>query len=203
MLFASHGLRRGLKDAAAARLGECYMATMTVLTIEQFDRLPIREGILYELNEGELVTVPERMPRHNCVRDNVAHLAGNFVEERKLGTILTETGYQLSPGTVRIPDVSFVPADRMQGIDLDRGIQGAPALAIEVISPTDLAEELTQKVKQYLAAGAKPVWVVYPKTREVQVFRAGSGSFVRHEAETLEEPDLLPGFSLDLKAVFG
>jgi Uma2 family endonuclease len=185
------------------RLREWHMATKTLLSIEQFDELPTREGILYELNEGELVTVTETMPRHNWVRDNVAHLAGNFVEERKLGRVFMQTGYQLTPETVRIPDVSFVPADRMREIDLDRRIQGAPALAIEVISPTDLAEELTQKVMQYLAAGVEVVWVFYPKTHEVQVFRADGGSFVLHEPEILEEPDLLPGFSLDLRAVFG
>jgi Uma2 family endonuclease len=113
-----------------------------------------------------------------------------------------ETGYQLSPETVRIPDVSLVPAGPMRGIDLDRRIQGAPALAIEVVSPTDLAEELTQKVKQDLATGAKAVWVFYPKTREVQVFRADGGSLVRREHETLEDPDILPGLSVDLKSVF-
>jgi Uma2 family endonuclease len=90
----------------------------------------------------------------------------------------------------------------MRGIDLDRRIQGAPALAIEVVSPTDLAEELTQKVKQDLATGAKAVWVFYPKTREVQVFRADGGSLVRREHETLEDPDILPGLSVDLKSVF-
>jgi Uma2 family endonuclease len=179
------------------------MATKTLLTIEEFDRLPITEGVLYELNEGELVTVTEPMPRHNWVRDNVARLMANFVEERKLGRVFLETGYQLTPETVRIPDISFVPAERMREIDLDKRIQGAPALAIEVVSPTDLAEELTQKVKQYLAAGVKAVWVFYPKSREVQVFRADGGSFVRHEPEALEEPDVLPGFSLDLKAAFG
>jgi len=41
------------------------MATKTLLTIEQFDQLPIREGIIYELNEGEVVTMTEAMPRHN------------------------------------------------------------------------------------------------------------------------------------------
>jgi Uma2 family endonuclease len=179
------------------------VSTKTLLTIEQFDQLPVKEGILYELSEGELVTMTEPMPRHNWVRDNIARLAGNFVEERKLGKVFVETGYQLTPETVRIPDVSFVPADRMREIDLDKRIQGAPALAIEVVSPTDLAEDLTQKVKQYLAAGAKAVWVFYPKTREVQVFRADGESFVRGEHETLEEPDVLPGFSLDLKTVFG
>lgn len=178
------------------------MATNTLLTIEQFDQLPIIEGILYELNEGEVVTMTTPMPRHNLVRDNIARLMGNFVEERKLGRVFVETGYQLSPETVRIPDVSFIPADRMREIDLDKRIQGAPALAIEVVSPTDLAEGLTQKVKQYLAAGAKSVWVFYPKTRDVQVFQSDGGSFVRREHDTLEDHDLLPGFSLDLKSVF-
>ena len=178
------------------------MATKTLLTIEQFDQLPIREGILYELNEGEVVTMTEPMPRHNWVRDKIARLMGNFVEERNLGKVFLETGYQLSPETVRIPDVSFVPSDRMRGIDLDRRMQGAPGLAIEVVSPTDLAEGLTQKVKQYLAAGAKAVWVFCPKTREVQIFRSDGGSFFRRDHETLEDPDILPGFALDLKSVF-
>jgi len=178
------------------------MATKSLLTIEQFDQLPIREGILYELNEGEVVTVTEPMPRHNWVRDNIAAALRDFAHPRRLGRVFVETGYQLTPETVRIPDVSFVPADRMLEIDLDRRIQGAPALAVEVVSPTDLAEELRQKIEQYLATGAKAVWVFYPKTREVQVFRADGGSFVLREPGVLEEPDVLPGFSLDLKTVF-
>ena len=178
------------------------MATKTLLTIEQFDQLPIREGILYELNEGEIVIMTEPMPRHNWVRDNIAAALREFTHPRHLGRVFLETGYQLTSETVRIPDVSFVSADRMREIDLDKRIQGAPALAIEVVSPTDLAEELTQKVKQYLAAGAKAVWVFYPKTREVQIFRADGGSFVRCEHETLGESDILPGLSLDLKSVF-
>jgi Uma2 family endonuclease len=179
------------------------MATETLLTISQFDELPVEEGIRYELNEGGVVTMTEPMPRHNWVRDNVAAALRDFAHPRDLGRIFVETGYQLTPETVRIPDVSFVPADRMREIDLDKRIQGAPALAIEVISPTDLAEEVTQKVEQYLTAGAKAVWVFYPKTREVQAFRADGGSVVRREADVLEEPEVLPGFSLDLKTVFG
>ncbi len=178
------------------------MATKTLLTIEQFDALPVKEGVLYELSEGETITVTEPMPRHNWVRDNIAAALRDFTHPRRLGRVFVETGYQLTPDTVRVPDVSFVPEERMRGIDLDKRIQGAPALAIEVVSPTDLAEELTQKVKQYLAAGSKAVWVFYPKTREVQVYRAGGGFLVRHEPETLEEPGVLPGFSLDLKVVF-
>jgi Uma2 family endonuclease len=178
------------------------MATKALLTIEEFDQLPPHEGIQCELDEGELVTMTEPMPRHNLVRDNIAAALRDFVHPRGLGRVFTETGYQLSPETVRIPDVSLVPADLMRELDLDRRVPGAPALAVEVVSPNDLAEELRRKVEQYLRAGAKAVWVFYPKAREVEVFRTDGASFVRREDETLEEPDLLPGFSLDLRTVF-
>ena len=178
------------------------MGTKTLLTIAQFDQLPEKEGILYELDEGEVVTMTEPMPRHNFMRDNVADALREFVKPRKLGRVAVETGYQLTRETVRIPDVSFVPADRMKTIDLDRRIEGAPALAIEVVSPTDTAQDLRRKVAQYLDSGAKAVWVFYPKSREVQVFRADGTSFVRRDHEPLEEPELLPGFALNLKAVF-
>src|SRR6266567_7554941 len=121
------------------------MATKTLLTIEQFDQLPVKEGILYELSEGELFIVTEPMPRHNFVRDNIADALKEYVKPRRLGRVAVENGYQLTPDTVRIPDVSFILADRMRGIDLDRRIKGAPGLAIEVVSPTDLAEDLKRK----------------------------------------------------------
>ena len=59
------------------------MATKTLLTIEQFDELPNMEGILYELNEGKLVTISEPMPRHNWVRDNVARHQRQNLEQLK------------------------------------------------------------------------------------------------------------------------
>jgi len=178
------------------------MAIETLLTIQQFDQLPVKEGVLYELNKGGLVTMTEPMPRHNWVRDNVAAAIREFAHPQNLGRVFVETGYQLAPDTVRIPDVSFVSAERMRDVDLDKRIRGAPALAIEVVSPTDLVEDLTEKVDQYLASGSKAVWVFYPKTREVQVFHAGGEVLIRRETDTLEQPEVLPGFSLDLKSVF-
>jgi Uma2 family endonuclease len=177
------------------------MAAQTLLTLEQFDHLPVVEGALYELDEGGLVTMPEPMPRHNLARDNIAAFLRDFAHPRKLGRIFLETGYQLSPETVRIPDVSFVPADRMREIDLDRRIQGAPALAVEVVSPTDLAQDLPRKVDQYLDAGAQEVWVA-PGMREVHVFREGGVASVLGAGDTLESPDLMPGFTVKVALLF-
>jgi Uma2 family endonuclease len=178
------------------------MGTQTLLTLEQFDQLPIVEGVRYELDEGELATMTEPMPRHNLTRDRISRILGNFVEQNKLGTVFAETGYQLSPETVRIPDASFVPAERMRTVDLERRIAGAPAIAVEVVSPTDLAQELARKVDQYLDAGVRVVWVVYPYTREVHVFREGGAASVLGPDDILEAPELLPGFAVPVAQLF-
>lgn len=84
----------------------------------------------------------------------------------------------------------------MREINLDRRIQRAPALAVEVVSPADLAQELAHKVDQYLAAGTPTVWVAYPKTSEVHTFHAGGVAAIRRPAVNLEAPGLLAGLSV-------
>jgi Uma2 family endonuclease len=178
------------------------MATQTLLTVEQFDQLPVVEGVLYELDEGMVFTAPERMPRHNLVAGNIANFLWKFAHPRRLGHVWGPTEYQLSAETVRIPDVSFLSSERMREIDLDRRIQGAPALAVEVVSPSDLAQDLARKVDQYLSAGAREVRVVYPSIREVHVFREGGEAFVLGPEDTLESPDFLPGFAVKVALLF-
>jgi Uma2 family endonuclease len=90
----------------------------------------------------------------------------------------------------------------MREIDLDRRIQGAPALAVEVVSPSDLAQDLARKVDQYLSAGAREVWVVYPNIREVHVSREGGEAFVLGPHDTLETPGLLPEFAVKVDLQF-
>jgi Uma2 family endonuclease len=178
------------------------MATRTLLTIEQFDQLPEREDVIYELDEGELITMARPRARHNLVRESAARHIGNFVEDRHLGRVLAETEFALSEDTVRIPDVAFLTSEQMNRINLDQLITGAPTLAIEVVSPNDLAEDLARKIDQYLAAGSKAVWVIYPKAREVHIFRAGGVTVLRGADAVLEDPEILPGFSLPLAALF-
>jgi Uma2 family endonuclease len=178
------------------------MATKTLLTIEQLDQLPERDDVIYELDEGELISMARPQPRHNLVRENLAYHLMGVVRTRKLGSILLETEFHLFDDTVRIPDIAFIAADRMRAIDLDRRIQGSPTLAIEVVSPNDLAENLARKVDQYIKAGAQAVWVVYIRAREVHIFRASGVTVLRGADTVLEDPEILPGFSLPLAALF-
>ncbi len=78
----------------------------------------------------------------------------------------------------------------------------APDLAVEVVSPNDVIEELDEKVEEYLRTGVKLVWVVHPGVKAVQVFRAdGSESWLRAPDE-LSGEDVIPGFRCRVEAFF-
>ncbi|MCP5115150.1 MAG: Uma2 family endonuclease [bacterium] len=181
------------------------MATKTLHTIAEFERLPDEAGVRFELNQGELVRMAFPTPRHNLVVGKIFRLLCDFVDAHSLGTVFpSDTGFVLSrdPDTLRGPDVSFISEPRAAGIDMDRNIDGAPDLAVEVVSGSDSAEDLNKKVKQYFAAGCRTVGVVYPATRDVAVYEAdGSGRNLSGQQE-LTAPDLVPGFAVPVSELF-
>ncbi len=178
------------------------MGTTTKLTFEEFEALPEREGTHYELDEGELLMEASPAVRHNLVRQRIAMELMRFVESSHLGIVLEEMDFRLAPDTVRNPDVAFVTAEHLKKIDLDRSpVDGAPALAVEVISPSNTAQDMAKKTQQYLRAGSRFVWLVYPGLRLVEIHSASGVCHVQ-EPEPLKEDALFPGFSVSLRYVF-
>lgn len=105
-------------------------------------------------------------------------------------------GYKLGGGWVQ-PDVSVTFAFQTDG----QYLQGAPAIAIEVVSPSNTAEVLDIKTDLYFEFDAREVWRVYPKTRHVAVHLAGSDKVVlQHESVTTP---LIPGLVLTVAEILG
>jgi Uma2 family endonuclease len=132
---------------------------------------------------------------------------GTFARERKLGHVYGGTaGYHCFPGRpnhVRVPDGSFVAAGRLPGEQSPPGyIDFAPDLAVEVISPEEIAEELWGKLADYRSVGVRLVWVVSPTTRVVQIRRADGTLAEIDEAGTLSGEDVLPGFTCTVAELF-
>jgi Uma2 family endonuclease len=179
------------------------MATKTLLSIEEYDSLPEKEGVKYELNEGDLITVvASARLMHNRVRDEVGFSMRGFVRQHRLGEATIETDFELSQGVVRIPDIAFIRAERLPGIDPRQRIRGAPDLAVEVVSPTDDPNDLVLKIQQYLNSGARAVWVLYPEARLAYIYKPGERPEIPESDLSLDDPELLPGFSLPLSQVF-
>ncbi|HWX54432.1 MAG TPA: Uma2 family endonuclease [Verrucomicrobiae bacterium] len=156
----------------------------------------------YEATEGEPVPDAPGSLAHTGIRDSIAYRLRQFLETNALGEAMVATKFQLSPDTVRVPDVAFVSAEHIEQVDPDRALAVPPALVIEVVSPNDLAAPLIKKVDQYLLAGASAVWVIYPNVREAHIFRADRSLRIVRNQELLVDEKVLPGFSLPLNTLF-
>jgi Uma2 family endonuclease len=100
-------------------------------------------------------------------------------------------------------DLAFISSDRLAKVsDVEKYLPFAPDLAVEVVSPTNTASEIQLKVDQYLAAGTRLVWVVYPDLRKVSVFQPGGASSPAAYTETLDGGDVLPGLKLAVADLF-
>ena len=155
-----------------------------------------------ELIRGELVMIVPPGGRHGELTNLMAHRLTAFVAEREAGKILAETGFVLSrdPDTVRAPDVAFLRAGREIGVGY---IDGAPELAVEVVSPGDRPGYVREKIAEWLEAGAEAVWVVDPAARTVAVHGRMRAPRVFEETDTLVGGVVLPGLALDLRELFG
>jgi Uma2 family endonuclease len=104
-------------------------------------------------------------------------------------------GYRLTndPDSWLVPDVSITHPDQPG----DEYFEGAPLLAVEVISPSNRAGDTDRKRRLYLQHGGVEVWVVYPVTKSVWVFRAGHAQ----EFTGVMQSEIIPGLRLDLDAL--
>jgi Uma2 family endonuclease len=79
---------------------------------------------------------------------------------------------------------------------------GAPDLAVEVLSPTDRARQVLDKVGEYLEAGVRLVWVIDPERRSAVVYRSLAEVRKLGADEFLEGEDVVPGFRCRLADLF-
>jgi Uma2 family endonuclease len=181
------------------------MATLTTapLTLEDFAQLP-DDGVRHEISEGELITMPPPKSLHTLIALAILEALQAYLKQHGGVRAFPEAGYVLSrePLTVRQPDVSVLSTERIQSTAPDDYFEGAPELAVEVVSASDSAEDLEIKVEQYLQSGAKQVWILYPKTKRLHLFRPGNQLRVLDETQTLEAAELLPGFSVKVADLF-
>ncbi len=159
-----------------------------------------------ELVRGEVREMAPSGFDHGAIINNFQRLLANHVIDEKLGVVVgAETGFRLSrnPDTVRGVDVGFVRADRIPKSGRPTSYwEGAPDLAVEVLSPTDTVEEIEEKVDDYLTAGCPMVLVMNPRRRTLTVHRPGRDPVVLREADTFDADDVVPGFRCPVAAVF-
>ena len=175
----------------------------TGLTYE--DYLKTSDDERWELLNGELVMAPSRDTVHQGVLTHLAALLYTFVQESDLGRVYAApTDVVLSDTNVVQPDLLFVSREREQ-IITHANVQGAPDLAVEIVSPSTDERDRTVKRKLYAEHGVKEYWLVDPDAMTVTVLVLGENAFEEagtyRKGQTLTSPTL-KGFRVDVDDIF-
>lgn len=162
------------------------------------------DGFRYELVRGELRKMSPAGRLHGRYGGYIHISMGGHVMANDLGeTYSSDTGFELAPNHVRMPDASFVRQERIDAMPDEPGyVPGPPDVAVEVISPSDRYTDVEEKVADYLEAGALAVVVVNPRNRTVRVHRSPTGVVSLTESDTLEVDDVIPGWRMPIKDIF-
>jgi Uma2 family endonuclease len=185
-------------------------AEPALLSAEQMVTLA-DDGWRYELVEGRLMRMPPTGFEHGGLEAVIAAALQTFVRDAGLGRVVSgEPGFLLSrpdePDTVLAPDIAFISTDRVPSPGSHEWTSFpriCPDLVVEIASPGQGRPHLGAKAARWLDAGARLVWIVWPGSRQVDVWRHGSA-----EPETIpgdrvvSGEDVLPGLALPLSELF-
>ena len=171
------------------------MATTALMTAEEFVQMTTAEYEDYELIDGELIRLASASLLHNVVKDRAIRFSGSYLEKNPIGGAVSETDCRINSDTVRRPDLSIFLGDDWRRLSpAQLPLPYAPTIAVEVLSPSEHVLDVTRKVRDYLSAGSKEVWLLDQENGEVQV-RTKSGIRLLQAGDLLESP-LLPGFAV-------
>jgi Uma2 family endonuclease len=181
--------------------------TTEYLSAEEYLLLPDDEPS--ELVHGEIRPMSPGTWGHGEVAIRVYLLLRAFVEPRALGRCFPDNiGFRLSlpgakRGVVRSPDAAYTRAERLPAgaVPFD-WVPGAPDLAVEVLSPSDTASEVHEKLDEYFGAGCSAVWVIDPRRRTVEVHTPDAPVRRLRESDALDGAPVLPDFRCAVADLF-
>lgn len=175
---------------------------ITVGEFREIARLPENEDKRLELEDGVIVEMAASKPINSIVAVRIGHFLNAHVIPNHLGVVTgADGGFKLQSGTSRQPDVAFV--SKAQAKIIPDEFDFAPALAVEVVSPS---EDVFKKVNEYLSSGTSIVWAVYCDEKKVYVFTQDQSGVVHSEPKGVDDVltggDVLPALKLPVKDVF-
>lgn len=161
----------------------------------------------YELINGRLVEMPPMSNRDMTVADNVMDYLRPFIRRTRLGRVGREWIVRLHPDAPRTwrPDAAFVSFDRWPA---DRPMPEsdpwdvAPDWVLEVISHTNTCDDLMDRLQAYFGAGARQVWVIYPRHERVYQYTTETDVRILTPAEEIDGGALFPALRIPVPALF-
>jgi len=189
------------------------MAVLTAskITVKEFFEMDLEEGYDYDLINGIILrtqsSVNKKPPKpiHQNASMNLSRILSIHVFENKIGKLFA------SPIDVYFdnynntqPDILFIKKERLF-IITERGIEGAPDLIVEILSPSTFKRDKKEKFDLYMRFGVSEYWIVDPYYKSIEVFELENNNYkLAFEASEsgMIQSKVLEGFSLEISTVF-
>jgi Uma2 family endonuclease len=176
------------------------------LTIDDYQSFP-DDGKRHEIIDGEHYVTASPNLRHQAISRNLTVLIGSFLREHPLGRLFAApSDVYLSRFDVVVPDLLFVSSAR-DAVLAAKGIEGAPDLVIEILSPSTRKTDERTKRDRYARFGVREYWIVDPELETIKVLELGAAGYAPPREWALERGErvsspLLPGLEIPLDQVF-
>ncbi|MBW4571582.1 MAG: Uma2 family endonuclease [Tolypothrix carrinoi HA7290-LM1] len=178
------------------------------LTDEQFFQLcQANRDLRFERTAtGELIIMPPTGGETGNRNGRLTQQLFNWADADDTGIAFdSSTGFKLPNGADRSPDASWIKLERWNALTQEqqtRFLPLCPDFVVELLSPTDSLRDTQEKMREYRDNGARLGWLINRKSRQVEIYRIGQEVEVLESPVSLSGEDVLPGFVLNLKAIW-
>ncbi len=163
------------------------------------------DGNRYEVIDGDLVVTPPPGWSHQRAIMNLSGAIWAYLRRNDVGFVVpAPTGVVLDPETGVEPDVVYVSRERASIIS-ERGVEGAPDLVVEALSPSTAARDRGIKMRRYATASIPHYWILDPRAQTLEVYRLGAegyeliGIFKAHD---VFRPEVFPGLEIPINELW-
>jgi len=162
------------------------------------------DGNRYEVIDGGLYVSPPPVERHQNALTVLLGYIWRYLQQHRLGKVyIAPLGVVLDDENGLQPDLVYVSNERL-GIIVERGIEGAPDLAVEILSPSTRRRDRGIKMRRYAASGIPHYWIVDPPSQTLEAYEVREQGYERvgrYGPGSTFRPSLFPGLEIPIDAL--
>lgn len=155
---------------------------------------------------GKLIVMPPTGNESGKLNGDLFFQVKLWNRHTKLGVVFdSSTGFKLSNGAIRSPDVSWIAINRWNSLTIEQKRGFAPIdpnFVIELMSPTDNLLITQQKMAQYMNCGIELGWLINPDEKQVEIYRIEGEKQIINNLSSLSGENILPELTVDLADIF-
>jgi len=170
-------------------------------TLEEFMIWEPNDGYKYEWNDGEIIRFESMKKKHLLILRTLGRLFDSTEAYKQGGDLISEQDVWLTGIQMRRPDVAYFSGEQINNSLLSDD-EPIPAFAIEIVSPTDDAIKVEDKLVEYFKCGVRVVWHVYPENQVVYVYTSRKSVKICTEDDICSAQPILPDFELSVNDLF-